>query len=105
MKNCFFIGHREASSEIMPALMEAVEQHIVEYGVTEFIVGNYGSFDHMAARAVISAKEQSSDIKGSPFAVLQKASHLFFLSDFLPKGMKLMIRTVIQMITITRTTQ
>ena len=41
MKSCFFIGHREASSEVLPALMEAIEQHIVEYGVTEFIVGNY----------------------------------------------------------------
>ena len=36
-KSCFFIGHREASEEIYPALYAAVEQHIVEYGVTEFI--------------------------------------------------------------------
>ena len=32
------------------------EHHIVHCGVTEFIVGNYGGFDRMAARAVISAK-------------------------------------------------
>ena len=56
MKSCFFIGHREASEEIFPELAEAVERHIVDYGVTEFIVGNYGGFDRMAARAVISAK-------------------------------------------------
>ena len=56
MKSCFFIGHREASEEIFPELAEAVERHIVDNGVTEFIVGNYGGFDHMAARAVISAK-------------------------------------------------
>ena len=56
MKSCFFIGHREASEEIFSALAEAVEHHIVDYGVTEFIVGNYGGFDRMAARAVISAK-------------------------------------------------
>ena len=56
MKSCFFIGHREASEDIFPKLMEAVENHIVDYGVTEFIVGNYGGFDRMAARAVISAK-------------------------------------------------
>ena len=56
MKSCFFIGHWEASEEIFPELAEAVEQHIVHYGVTEFIVGNYGGFDRMAARAVISAK-------------------------------------------------
>ena len=53
MKSCFFIGHREASTEVLPTLLEAVEQHIVEYGVTEFIVGNYGGFDHMAAKAVM----------------------------------------------------
>ena len=62
MKSCFFIGHREASSEVLPALMEAVEQHIVEFGVTEFIVGNYGGFDHMAAKAVIAAKERHPGI-------------------------------------------
>ena len=56
MKSCFFIGHREASSEVLPALREAVERHIVDYGVTEFIVGNYGGFDRMAAKAVIEAK-------------------------------------------------
>ena len=56
MKSCFFIGHREASEEFFSALTEAVEHHIVHCGVTEFIVGNYGGFDRMAARAVISAK-------------------------------------------------
>ena len=56
MKSCFFIGHREASEEIFSALTGAVEHHIVHCGVTEFIVGNYGGFDRMAARAVISAK-------------------------------------------------
>ena len=48
-KSCFFIGHREASEEIYPALYAAVEQHILEYGVTEFIVGHYGGFDRLAA--------------------------------------------------------
>ena len=56
MNSCFFIGHREASEEIFPELAETVERHIVDYGVTEFIVGNYGGFDRMAARAVISAR-------------------------------------------------
>ena len=62
MKSCFFIGHREASSEVLPALTEAIKQHIEEYGVTEFIVGNYGEFDHMAAKAVIAAKKQHPEI-------------------------------------------
>ena len=55
-KSCFFIGHREASEEIYPALYAAVEQHILEYGVTEFIVGRYGGFDRLAASAVKEAK-------------------------------------------------
>ena len=62
MKSCFFIGHREASSEVLPALKEAIEKHIVEYGVTEFIVGNYGGFDRIAAKAVITAIEQYPEI-------------------------------------------
>lgn len=56
MNTCFFIGHHDAPESIYPALLAAVEQHIVEYGVTEFIVGRYGSFDRMAARAVWLAK-------------------------------------------------
>ena len=62
MKSCFFIGHREASTEMLPALTEAVEKHIVEYGVTEFVVGNYGGFDRMAAKVVIAAKKQHPEI-------------------------------------------
>ena len=46
----------------MPALQETVEQHITEHGVTEFIVGHYGDFDGMAAKAVIKAKEKHPEI-------------------------------------------
>lgn len=56
-KSCFFIGHREANEEIYAELKAAVEQHITEYGVTEFIVGHYGGFDRLAARAVIEEKK------------------------------------------------
>ena len=55
-KSCFFIGHRETSEAIYPALYAVVEQHILEYGVTEFIVGHYGGFDRLAASAVKEAK-------------------------------------------------
>ena len=41
---CFFIGHREAGDELLPALTEAVERHITEYGITSFMVGRYGNF-------------------------------------------------------------
>lgn len=62
VKSCFFIGHREASYEIFPGLKEAVEKHIAEYGVTEFIVGHYGGFDRLAAKAVIAAKQMHPEI-------------------------------------------
>ena len=62
-KSCFFIGHREASEEIYPALYAAVEQHIVEYGVTEFVVGHYGGFDRLTASAVKEAKRFYPEVK------------------------------------------
>ena len=62
-KSCFFIGHREASEEIYLALYAAVEQHILDYGVTEFIVGHYGGFDHLAASAVKEAKRFYPEVK------------------------------------------
>jgi hypothetical protein len=62
-KSCLFIGHREASEEIYPVLYAAVEQHIVEYGVTEFIVGHYGGFDRLAASAVKEAKRFYPEVR------------------------------------------
>ena len=93
MKSCFFIGHREASSEIFPALMHTLEQHIVDYGVTEFIVGNYGGFDHMAAKSVIAAKERHPDITLSlliPYhpAELPMEPPQGFDNTFYPPGME-----------------
>lgn len=59
-RSCFFIGHREAGAELLPLLAEAVERHITEYGVTDFYVGHYGSFDGMAAHAVKEARGSTS---------------------------------------------
>lgn len=53
---CFFIGHKDTEESLMPLLEAAVCKHITEYGVTEFIVGQYGAFDRMAAQAVVKAK-------------------------------------------------
>ena len=93
MKSCFFIGHREASSEIFPALTEAIEQHIVECGVTEFIVGNYGGFDHIAAKAVIAARERHPEITLSlliPYHPAERPVELpqGFDNTFYPPGME-----------------
>ena len=35
----------------------------MQYGVTEFLVGQYGAFDRMAAKAVIQLKEKYPDVK------------------------------------------
>lgn len=62
-KSCFFIGHRETSEAIYPTLYAAVEQHILEYGVKEFIVGHYGGFDRLVASAVKEAKRFYPEVK------------------------------------------
>ena len=61
-KVCFFIGHRDTPEHVYPALEQAVEQLITQ-GVTEFYVGNYGSFDRMAARAVSAAKQLHPQVR------------------------------------------
>ena len=38
MAICFFIGHRDTPPSILHKLREAVERHITEYGVEEFVV-------------------------------------------------------------------
>ena len=63
MKSCFFIGHRQTPGEVFPFLYEAIEKHITEYGVTRFIVGRYGEFDGLTARALRDAKEIYPQIK------------------------------------------
>ena len=93
MKSCFFIGHREASIEILTALTEAVERHIAEFGVTEFIVGNYGGFDRMAEKVVITAKAQHPEITLSILLPYHPSEHLVdcptgFDNTFYPPGME-----------------
>lgn len=56
MRRCFFIGHREAPDRVFPNLLETIERHITEYGVSEFVVGQYGNFDHLVIRALSQAK-------------------------------------------------
>lgn len=63
MSICFFIGHRDTPLSILPKLRETVERHIIEYGVEEFVVGKYGSFDRLAAQAVREAKQRHPEIR------------------------------------------
>lgn len=61
-KRCFFIGHRDAMQDIVPALERTVEALITAHGVTEFFVGGYGGFDCLAAGVVIRAKRSHPHI-------------------------------------------
>ena len=63
MQTCFFIGHREAQDDLYPALYAAVLRHIEAYGVTDYVVGHYGRFDAMAARAVREAKKIHPEVR------------------------------------------
>ena len=56
MKMCFMVGHRDANMDVYQKLEVAVNLHIMEHGIDEFIIGHYGNFDRMAARAVQDAK-------------------------------------------------
>lgn len=75
-KRCFFIGHRDAPDTLLPLLCRTIEQHIAEYSVTEFVVGHYGSFDHMAGKAVIKAKELYPEIALTLLLPYHPAEHL-----------------------------
>lgn len=92
-KSCFFIGHREATYDIMPALEKAIEKHITEYGVTEFIVGYYGGFDCLAAKAVIVAKQTHPEVTLSLLLPYHPAERPIekpkgFDSTYYPPGME-----------------
>lgn len=58
----FFIGHRQPPEKLLRLLAEEIERHISLYGVTEFVVGNHGGFDYMAASAIMAAKKQHPQV-------------------------------------------
>ena len=45
---CMLFGHRDAPDAIRTDLKNAIISLTLDYGVTEFLVGNNGSFDAMA---------------------------------------------------------
>lgn len=91
-KRCFFIGHRTAPDSIRPKLLESIERHITDYGVTEFVVGHYGHFDFMAAAAVRAAKKPHPNISLVlllPYYPLANTQNLNGYDDyFFPPGME-----------------
>lgn len=63
MKRCFFIGHADATEDVLPGLNIAIEQQIEQNGVTEFYVGNHGRFDILVCRALRVAKQRYPHIR------------------------------------------
>lgn len=91
-KTCFFIGSRHTPSRIQPQLAEAVDKHIIEYGVTSFTVGHYGSFDSQVIGVLNEAKKQYSHIKLyllAPYALSQnREAPEGFDGTFYPEGLE-----------------
>ena len=91
-KTCFFIGSRHTPSRIQPQLAEAVDKHIIEYGVTSFTVGHYGSFDSLVISVLNGAKKQYSHIKLyllAPYALNQnREAPEGFDGTFYPEGLE-----------------
>ena len=59
---CFLFGHRDAPESLLPAVEAAVEHCVDAWGVTEFVVGQYGGFDRLAARAVQHIRRRRPEI-------------------------------------------
>ena len=78
---------------MLPLLRQEVERHVIEYGVEAFVVGNYGGFDRMAAKAVAEAKERHPHITLSlllPYHPTERKVTLSaaFDDSFYPEGLE-----------------
>ena len=63
MRTCFLIGHRDVPGELRERLAKAIDEAIVRDGVTEFVVGQYGAFDRMAAGCLVEAKKNHPELR------------------------------------------
>ncbi len=81
-RTCFLMGHRDTPESVFPLLKEAVFFLAREKDVSEFIVGNRGAFDRMAARAVCALKESTPAVR----LTLLLHQHPFFQDQSLPPG-------------------
>lgn len=80
-RRCFFIGHRDASEGVCKQLAAAIEQHITEFGVTQFVAGHYGQFDRMAVREVAKAKLRHPDVTQTMLLPYHPTEHPIQLPD------------------------
>lgn len=63
MSSCFFIGHRDAPESLRPKVRAAAEGLILRQGVRDFYVSSRGSFDRLAAGAVLELKEAHPQVR------------------------------------------
>ena len=99
MSSCFFIGHRETMDDVLPQLSDAIERHITQYGVCEFVVGNYGGFDRIVIGALTKAKIRHPEIRLLllvPYHPAERPTQTppGFDSTFYPPGMEKVPRKV-----------
>ena len=80
-RRCFFIGHRDASEGVCKQLAAAIEQHITEFGVTQFVARHYGQFDRMAVREVAKAKLRHPDVTQTMLRPYHPTEHPIQLPD------------------------
>lgn len=52
MSVCTFFGHSSCPEQIQSCISREAERLYLEKGVTDFLVGNHGEFDHYAKAAV-----------------------------------------------------
>lgn len=59
-RRCCFAGHGQLSygEDVYEKLIEVLKRLVTDENVTEFFVGNYGSFDSLCAKAVRHIKEE-----------------------------------------------
>ena len=62
---CTFAGHRDicATEKLISNLKEHIEILITKENVSEFLVGNYGGFDHISAKTVRELQKVYPHIK------------------------------------------
>ena len=61
-KTCFLFGHRNAPLDLTPKIEQAMEDQILQHGITQFIVGHYGNFDRMVIAAGRNIKSRHPGI-------------------------------------------
>lgn len=63
--SCCFFGHRDAPESIKPILKENIERLITKHNVTDFYVGNNGSFDSIVTSVLKEVVKEYPDVSYS----------------------------------------